>query len=176
MNKLTGTILKVAAAAVLVGAWTVVSAKGGQSLGKVEGKTLPAFSLKTTGGKTLSNKSLAGKVYLIDFWASWCGPCKKASPTLQELHKKYASKGVMVIGANVDEEDSAKIAKAYAKEHNYTYTFAVDAIPFAGKVGVGPIPAFMVVDKKGKVVKVIEGYYDKLGADLSKAIEGALKG
>lgn len=128
---------------------------------KFIGKPAPAFSLKTLSGKTLTNANTKGKVVLIDMWASWCGPCKAASPTMQELHKKFASKGLMVVGANVMDgsvADSKMQSAKYQKEHKFSYTFAFGADPLAEKFGVQGIPFFVVIDRTGIVRDVMVGF------------------
>ena len=66
----------------------------------LKGRAMPAFSMKTITGTSLTNANTKGKVVLLDFWASWCGPCKLASPTMQSLHKSHAAKGLLVFGVN----------------------------------------------------------------------------
>ncbi len=123
-----------------------------------KGKQVPAFSLKTFEGKPISNASLKGKPYILDFWATWCGPCKAASPTMQKLHEKFKARGLVVIGANVGERDGGKKAKGYPKEHKYTYTFVSNADALGGKLKVSGIPAFVFVDKTGKIAEVFTGF------------------
>lgn len=140
-----------------------VFSQGGSSLSKLVGKTAPTFKMKDVKGKTHTNKSLKGKVVLLDFWATWCGPCKAASPTMQALHKKYASKGLVVIGANTfDGADGLKKSKAYSKEHGYTYTFTYGNDRFAQSLGVRGIPAFIFIGKDGKVAETQVGFSQQL--------------
>ncbi|MBS1706385.1 MAG: TlpA family protein disulfide reductase [Armatimonadetes bacterium] len=123
-------------------------------------KAVPAFKMTDLKGKVHTNKSLAGKVVLLDFWASWCGPCKKASPLMQKLHDKYAKKGLVVIGVNTSEEPgkSKATAASYAKEHKYTYNFTFENDALAKSWGVTGIPYFVLIDKKGVVRKIQTGF------------------
>lgn len=152
---------------------TSAFAFGGQAdLTKLKGKPVPAFSMKTFDGKTITSASLKGKVVILDFWATWCGPCKAASPTMQALHQKYASKGLVVIGANMGEEDGGKEAAKYPKKHKYTYTFTKGNDDYASKLGVQGIPCFVFIDKTGKVASVEVGF----GGDASaKSFEAIVK-
>lgn len=147
---------------VVLGALVASSFAYGQlnSPSKLVGKKIPSFSMKTYEGKNISDKSLKGKAYILDFWASWCGPCKAASPTMQMLHDKYKSKGLVVVGANVFEDDDAgkKEAKAYPKAKKYTYTFTTGGDSFAQKIGAEGIPLFIFVGKDGKVKAVETGF------------------
>ncbi len=123
------------------------------------GKAVPAFSVKSYDGKTVSNASLKGKPYILDFWATWCGPCKAASPTMQAIHQKFASKGLVVIGANMGENPkSLAMAKAYPKEHKYTYMFTLGNDKLAQKLQIAGIPCFLFVDKTGKIKAIRTGF------------------
>lgn len=125
----------------------------------LNGKKMPSFSMTDLSGKKHTNTSLKGKVVILDFWASWCGPCKAASPTMQALHQKYASKGLVVIGANTEGQgDGFAIAKKYAAEHRFGYTFTAKNEDFAQKLGIQGIPTFIFIDKKGVVRRVEVGF------------------
>ena len=117
------------------------------------GKPLPKFAIVSTKGERLTNASLKGKVVLLDFWATWCGPCKAASPAVQKIHDAYGAKGLRVIGADTFETGPSGAAK-YAKEHGYTYTFGLKGDGLATAMGATGIPLFVLVDKKGIVRNV----------------------
>jgi len=145
----------------------------------LKGKPLPTFKSMALDGTPITNKSLKGKVVLMDFWATWCGPCKAASPAIQKIHDKFASRGVMVIGANVEGVGGAeakKLAMGYQKEHKYSYKFTYDNEALFEKLGASGIPLFLVIDKKGKVSFVKTGFGPSVGAELEAAINKALKG
>lgn len=150
----------------------VTSASNGGPTAKADDAGQPAGSLKlkkrepmagfkmvSTKGETLTNDSLKGKVVLLDFWATWCAPCKAASPTMEKLHKAYAQQGLQVIGANASEEsDKEGAAAKYAKEHGYTYTFTKNNDSLAETIGISGIPCFIFIDKQGNVREVAEGF------------------
>lgn len=138
------------------------------------GAPAPTFTMTTLAGKKLTNANLKGKVVLIDFWATWCGPCKKASPLMEKLHKTYAKKGLVVIGANMDDNSKAATL-GYIKEHKYTYTMTLDNQALAGKWGVSGIPRFILIGRDGKVAMDETGYSPASDAMFKKAIEAALK-
>lgn len=142
------------------------------------GKALPAFSAKSLAGKPVTNASLKGKVVLIDFWATWCGPCKEMSPTMQALHTKYAKKGLIVVGANLEggsAADQKAKATAYMKAHKYTYmgTYANEGL--AEKLQVNGIPRFILVNKKGSIIGDWTGSNPDFMSVVSPLIEKALK-
>lgn len=142
---------------------------------EMEGRPLPKFEMTTIDGKSFNNEKLQGKVAVIDFWATWCGPCKKASPVMQSLFETFKSKGLIVIGANGFENDpGAKPAADYAKEHNFTYTFTHTNDKLMEAWGITGIPTILVVDKSGNVAKVQVGFSAKTGDQLKQIIERLL--
>ncbi len=159
--KSTHTILTLGIAALAA----ISFAKGPSAM---VGKPVPSFSMTTLKGEKLSDKSLRGKVVVLDFWATWCGPCKMASPVMDRISKKYGAK-TRVIGANVFEQDQ-NAAKNYAKEHGYGYTITLGNDKLATAWKIQGIPLIMIVGKDGKVAKVYEGYFEGLEADMNNVI------
>ncbi|MCX7800267.1 MAG: TlpA family protein disulfide reductase [Fimbriimonadales bacterium] len=149
-----------AVAAIAVGAASRLAvAQGSDSIESFRGKAMPAFKMTTLDGRTLTNSSLRGKVVLIDFWATWCGPCKMAAPTMQSLHEKFGKQGLVVIGANVWERGNSKQkAQEYAKANKFTYTFTHDNDKLAETMRLNGIPTFLLVDKKGTIRAVQVGF------------------
>src|SRR6185503_13461909 len=156
---------RILATAALAALTITAFSQGGGSLSGLVGKAAPAFKMKDVKGKTHTNKSLKGKVVLLDFWATWCGPCKAASPTMQALHKKYAKQGLVVVGANTfDGKDGLAKSKAYLKEFGYTYTFTYGNDALAQSLGIRGIPAFVFIGKDGKVAETQVGFGGELAA------------
>lgn len=114
----------------------------------LEGKPAPSFTLKDLNGKEVSLSDFKGKVVLLDFWGTWCGPCRRAIPHLEALHKKYKDRGLVVIGVN-RERDPDKV-KQFAKER-ISYTTLVEADEQFKEYGVRGIPALFYVDGEGKI-------------------------
>lgn len=165
-------VLAVSAAAVL----TTMNAYAQNNKGPVVGKPVPAFSMTDLAGKKHTDRTLRGKVVLLDFWATWCGPCKAASPTMQKLHQSYSKQGLVVIGANTWEQTKGiKPSQDYAKKHNYTYTFTHGNDNLAESWGIRGIPHFVLIGRDGKVLRVDTGFSPKVGQDMEKAIQAALK-
>jgi thiol-disulfide isomerase/thioredoxin len=114
----------------------------------------PAFSLKRVTGETATLAELSkGKVLLVDFWATWCGPCVKAMPDLQKIHEKYATGGKFsVVGISIDEEGAKKVAPFLAKSKTkYTYPILLDAGEVWKQWGVKSLPTVVLV-KDGQIV------------------------
>jgi peroxiredoxin len=116
-------------------------------------RAAPAFALTDLAGKPVSNATLKGKVVLLDFWATWCVPCRKSMPELQALHDKYASHGFTVLGISTDQGGPAKVKK-FVEEKKYTYPIAVDSekAPAWETYGVRAIPAAFLLDAQGRIV------------------------
>ncbi len=167
-----------AAAAALASLAILATAQPGlKSVSDLKGKSMPSWSMKTTAGKTLSSSTTKGKVVLLDFWASWCGPCKAASPTMESLHKAHSSKGLIVVGSNgLENKKGPSFAKDYQKKHGYGYTFSYDNDALMDKLKIEGVPTFILIDKKGRVSFVATQWTDKVKADLTKAVQAAIKG
>jgi peroxiredoxin len=118
------------------------------------GQKAPEISLPDATGKTVTLSSLAGKVVLIDFWASWCGPCRRANPKVVKLYNKYKDKGLVVLGVSLDEKKSDWL-KAIATD-KINYLQVLDAEGWQAKTpaayGVEAIPATFLLNKKGMIV------------------------
>ncbi|WP_396178362.1 redoxin domain-containing protein [Flavobacterium sp.] len=119
-----------------------------------EGNTAPDFSAPTPEGKTLSLKQAMGKVTIIDFWASWCGPCRKENPSVVALYKEFHPKGLNIIGVSLD-KDGAKWKEAIAKDdltwsHVSNLQFWTD--PIAVLYNIKSIPATYILDDKGVII------------------------
>ena len=120
----------------------------------VIGKPAPNFSGPTPEGKTISLKESLGKVTIIDFWASWCGPCRAENPNVVALYKEFHPKGLNIIGVSLD-KDAAKWKDAIAKDgltwpHVSNLKFWDD--PIAKQYNVQSIPATFILDAKGNIV------------------------
>jgi len=138
-------------------------AKAGQSMPKLS-QLLP--------GATIPNTS--GKVVLVDFWASWCGPCKQSFPALNQLQAKYGSKGLVIIGIGVDEE-AAKY-KAFADHMKASFTLAHDTGHQAAAFFNPPsMPSSYLVDRKGVIRYAHSGFRgEKTVAEYTTEIEALL--
>lgn len=147
-----------------------------KKVGDLQGKQVPSYSMKTPEGKTFTKTSTKGKIVLMDFWASWCSVCKKASPQMQRLHEKYGKKGLVVVGVNTMEENanSPKYAIDYKKKSGYTYPFTYGNDAFAEKCGVMGLPSFVITDGSGKVVFTADYYSDKTAQAIDKTVENLM--
>jgi peroxiredoxin len=143
----------------------------------LKGKTAPAFSLKTLDGKNVKLADLKGDVVVVDFWATWCPPCRASLPHIQKMadDKKLAEKGLKVLVVN-DREDKDKIQPFMEKNH-YTFTVPMDTDGSTlEKYRISGIPTTFVIGRDGKVKAAFVGYDESEGGkDVEKAVEAALK-
>jgi cytochrome c biogenesis protein CcmG/thiol:disulfide interchange protein DsbE len=139
------------------------------------GKPAPEFQLDTANGKgKIDLASLKGKVVFVDFWATWCGPCKESFPKLQELYTKYASSGLEIVGVSEDDENQG-IAEFGQAHGNAKFPLGWDSgKSIAGKYNPPTMPTTFVVDKDGVVRFVHVGYHDNDQAELEKELKSLL--
>jgi thiol-disulfide isomerase/thioredoxin len=149
-------------------------------------KPAPVFTLVDLQGKKVSLASFRGRPVMVNFWATWCGPCKYEIPWLEQLQTQYASQGFQILGVSADEIDSgdkgdsarvtASVDKASKKLHiNYPVLIGGDKIaPSYG--GIDFLPQSFYIDSKGTVVAVITGAGSKADAeaDIKKAISSGV--
>ncbi|MBL7702079.1 MAG: TlpA family protein disulfide reductase [Ferruginibacter sp.] len=131
------------------------------------GELVPEIELPGKVDTIIKLSSLKGKVVLIDFWASWCGPCRAANPSVQKLYKKYKDKGFEVFAVSLDVKKELWL-KAIRRD-GLTYTHVIDSEGWLSKVAeryfVDMLPTNFLLDKTGKIVAInIEGkeLFDKV--------------
>ena len=117
----------------------------------------PGFSLPARGGSTIDLSQFKGQVVMINFWASWCGPCRQEMPLLESMYKKYQPLGFTLIGVNV--EPDQKDAESFLKQTPVTFPVLFDAkSKVSGLYNVQGMPTTVFIDRKGKVRLVHESY------------------
>ncbi|MBC7834818.1 MAG: TlpA family protein disulfide reductase [Phycisphaerales bacterium] len=141
-------------------------AKGGAP---AVGDTAPDWTLNDAEGSPHKLSDYKGKVVVLDFWATWCGPCVKAMPSVQRLHEKYKDKGVKVFGVNTWEKGDAP---KFMKDKGFTYGLLMKGDDVAKAYGVNGIPTFYVIGHDGKVVFHEVGKPED--AKITKAIDDAV--
>lgn len=121
----------------------------------------PDFKLKDLNGKDVSLSAYKGKVVIIDFWATWCPPCRKGIPELIEIQQQYGTDKLAILGISVDQAD-ASVVKDFAKSYkiNYPVLFYTPEVVSAYG-GIEGIPTSFIIDKEGKVRGSVVGYQPK---------------
>jgi peroxiredoxin len=140
--------------------------------GDLRGKPAPDFELTALDGKKVKLSDLRGKAVLVNFWATWCGPCKIEMPWLVDLQQRYSAKGLVVLGISVDEGSTDKIA-AYAKEMgvNYTVLRTTDAVSDSYG-GIDGLPTTFYVNRNGVIIGQAAGLVSKdtIEDDINRAL------
>ena len=139
----------------------------------IRGTAAPAFELANLDGKTLRMADLKGKVVLVNFWATWCGPCLLEIPWFVEFQKEYGPKGLEIVGVSMDEEGPSVVKPFVAKhEMNYTVVMGTDKTPelFGGLPGY---PVSFLIDRQGKFYSKHLGLVSK--EDIESEIQALLK-
>lgn len=150
----------------------------------LENKPAPKFTLTDIDGKKVSLSDYKGKAVLVNFWATWCGPCKEEIPWFEDLHKQYASQGFEILGVSnddIDKDDKAEMIKdteavrTFAAKMQMNYPVLLDgdsiATPYGG---VDSLPTSFFIDRNGIVVAETNGLHprEEIEADIKKALGG----
>lgn len=121
------------------------------------GAPAPDFQLKSNSGKPVSLASLKGQIVLVNFWASWCGPCRKEMPILEQLNRQYRGKGVTLVGVNVEPDSAAAADWLKATPVSFPILFDVDST-VSKLYQVEGMPNTVILDRKGNVRYIHRGY------------------
>jgi peroxiredoxin len=117
----------------------------------------PNFTLKSLAGKNIKLSELTGNVVLVNFWASWCGPCRQEMPLLNALHNKYQPLGFTVLGVNVEEQ--VENAKAFLADRPVDFPILLDSNNRISKLyDVIAMPSTIVIDRDGNIRFIHYGY------------------
>ncbi len=147
---------------------------GGNPANSLRGKSAPAFALVDLNGKKVSLSDYKGRPVLVNFWATWCAPCKLEMPWFEEYRGKYKDAGFEVLGIAEDDAPKDEIAKT-ARKTGVTYPVLMTDNKIATLYGgVDSLPTSFYIDKTGKVVEETVGLApkDEVEANIRKAIGG----
>ncbi|HYA88424.1 MAG TPA: TlpA disulfide reductase family protein [Nitrospirota bacterium] len=148
---MAGKILAVSAFLVLLFSCT-------DKVPKSRGTMATDFTLQDlNGGKNVALSDMKGRVVLLEFWATWCPPCRASIPGIERLYEKYKDKGVVVLTVSMDDSGWDAV-QSFVKENGIKYTVLKGNDDVAEKYQVRSIPMLVVIDKEGKVVKRYLGF------------------
>lgn len=137
------------------------------------GDTAPDFTLKGINGNTISLADYKGKVVMVEFWATWCPPCKALAPILEKIHKKYKDKRFIILALASEDEGEATI-KSFIKEHRITYSVLLADQGTMRHYGISSIPVTFIINKEGRVVTMHMGNTQGIMQELTSEIERLL--
>ena len=134
----------------------------------------PDFTLRTMNGPNLRLQEQRGQVVLVNFWATWCGPCRQEIPHLNKLYDKYRASGFVLLGVNIDED--AKVAADLAAKLGVKFPVLLDTDKKVSRLyDMSAMPATVVIDRDGRVRYIHRGYRDGYEETYDQQIRGLLK-
>jgi peroxiredoxin len=140
---------------------------------KLAGQKAPEFTLRDLTGNQVSLASFKGKTVLLNFWATWCPPCKDELPTIEKLHQAMTHRGLVVLAVSVD--TSPTKVKDYVKEHPMSFSVLHDAtLSVSRSYKVFSLPMTFVIDKRGIIVDKHFGHRDWAKPEMVRSIEALL--
>ena len=172
-STLISTTRRLANARLLLGALLATGA--GLATSAIAPATMaPDFTLRTLNGPNLRLHEQRGRVVLVNFWATWCGPCRQEMPHLSRLYDKYRSSGFVLLGINID--DDARVAAELASKLKVTFPVLLDTDKKVSRVyDMSAMPATLLIDRDGRVRHIHRGYRDGFELTYEKQIRDLLK-
>jgi peroxiredoxin len=133
------------------------------------------FSLKSLEGEDVVLSGLRGSVVLLDFWATWCAPCRESIPHLIDLHKTYQERGLKIVGMSIDKEKDAEALRHFAKSFDIPYAIVLAPENVVKQYGVSGIPATFLIDRKGNIRERIVGFNNTIAKHLATRISDLIE-
>ena len=185
MNKKAKTIAAVAGFALLLalaaGGYRFLSAKvkpqqPAAPSPQAAALSAPDFTVQDAAGRAVSLSAFKGKPVVLNFWASWCPPCRSEMPDYEKVYRQYGGRGVVFMMVNLTDGDreTAAAAKRFLQKNGYTFPAYFDmGLGAANAYGIASIPDSIFIDRNGKIAKAYEGAID--AAAMKQNIEAILK-
>ena len=134
------------------------------------------FKLKDLGGNEVSLSQFRGKVVFLNFWATWCPPCRTEMPSIEKLHRKYGGKDFVVLAVAIDTK-GAEIVRPYIDEKGFTFVVLVDAkAETADSYDVFGVPMTFVIGRDGKILNRVQGGADWFSEESQQYFEELIGG
>jgi len=131
-----------------------------------KGGPAPDFTSKTINGEEITLSKLKGKVVVLNFWATWCPPCRSEMPLFNRVYEKYRDRGFEIIAISTD--SSERQVKKFIKEFGIKFPVVMDKQNLVSKYNVSGLPTSFLIDRDGKIIKVRLGEYVEIEKDLKK--------
>ena len=142
-----------------------------EKAGHTGGAMAADFTLQDLSGKDVKLSDMKGKVVVLEFWATWCPPCRASIPGIEKIYESYKDKGVVVLAVSMD-DGGWDAVQSFVKEYGIKYTVLKGSDDVAQKYQVRSIPMLLVLDKEGKISKRYLGFGSD--EDLEKDIKAIL--
>ena len=144
--------------------------------GQLIGSTAPDFTLTDMEGQQVSLSQYRGKIVILNFWATWCPPCREEMPSMEALYQKFKERGFVMLAVNVDENGESAVKK-FLQKTPYTFPILLDSDNVAQNLyGVFRFPESFIIDREGIVVEKIIGGRDWSSVGASKMLNFLLNG
>lgn len=135
----------------------------------------PSFNLADLKGNKVKLDDYKGKVVMLEFFATWCAPCKMLAPELQHMHETYGNRGLVVLAVSLDEgKDAASAVRSFVKENSISYQVLLDDGDARSEFGVLSLPTSFIIDKQGVIKSKHQGFLPDMSKAISKEIEALL--
>ena len=135
-----------------------------------ESSSAPNFTLKSLEDQEITLASLKGKVVLLDFWATWCAPCREAIPHLVELYKNYHDRGLVVIGMNVDKGEG-DVVRRFVKSMGIPYPILLAQEEVVRDYAISALPTTVLIDKEGKIREKVVGFNSNIARQITEGVQ-----
>jgi thiol-disulfide isomerase/thioredoxin len=149
---------------------------GAATVGTAKGQEAPGFTLTNMQGQNVSLADLKGKVVILNFWATWCPPCREEMPSMEMLYRKYKDQGLVILAVNV-EKDGQKLVQSFLQRTPYTFPILLDGdAAVQNSYQVFRFPETLIIDRNGKVVERVVGAIDWTSDQAVQLINFLLNG
>ncbi|MDB4470850.1 TlpA family protein disulfide reductase [Deltaproteobacteria bacterium] len=151
-------------------------ASTGSGIGTDKGQVAPDFTLTDMQGQKVSLADMRGKVVILNFWATWCPPCREEMPSMEMLYRKYKDQGLVILAVNT-EKDGANLVKNFLQKTPYTFPILLDtAAEVQNRYNVYRFPETYVLDRNGNVAERVTGAIDWTSEQTVKLMKTLLNG
>jgi peroxiredoxin len=138
-------------------------------------KVAPEFTVSGLNGERITLRELKGRVVFLNFWATWCPPCKEEMPSMERLHRRYKARGFTILAVSIDSGGEGTV-RDFVKAHGLTFPIGLDPkLEVANLYGVRALPSTVLIDRSGTTTGVALGPRDWDGAAAHAVVESLLK-